>query len=146
MSTELISEMYVLGTISSATLFIIALTQWPLLVGRVPRAWLWPLAGLAIVVLERALYMAIFELSWIFEDRFLGAALYYVAYTLSAGLAVSALQTLLFRHWRLAGWSWFVVCLAAFFVATGLAELVAHVATRVFFVMNDLPLEYLINE
>lgn len=113
--SRITTGLYVASALTSLALLLVALTQWPLLAGRVRRSWLWPLAGLAAVVLQHVLNLAFFDLYQPMESgSYLRAVLYIAAPTLAVGLAIATSQTLVLRYWRIGGWSWIVVCVGAF--------------------------------
>lgn len=107
------TEIYVLGGLGTYTLLIMALSQWCLLVGRVPRAWLWIVAGVAAVIVEQLVYLLLFYVSLAVFNPF-GEWLYYVARIIAAGFAIAATQAVALHYWRLDGKSWFGLSFAAF--------------------------------
>lgn len=114
-------EIQILGVLSDLGILIAAISQSILLVGWTGRPWLWIVAGVAAVLIENAVTVALFELAMALPAGY-RHLLYYPLGILAVGFAMSITQAIVLRHWRLNGMTWFFVSFGA--VLLGLAALV----------------------
>lgn len=108
---------------------IAALCQWPLLRGRVPQAWLWPIVAVGASLLYHVAAAPLGGL--LFPER--GGAmavwmLYFAAAGLLNGLAAGTAQSVAIGIWRLGPLAWVAVVAGASLLAACVSGVLWHLA------------------
>jgi hypothetical protein len=96
---------------------LMLLLQWPVLTPLQARAWLWPLAGLATVILTVLIQLGLYELAFVVSPASQGVVLPLLYLGVADGFALALCQAVALALWRHQGRAWLVVCFAVFLAA-----------------------------
>lgn len=111
----------VLWGLTLAQPLLMMVLQWPVVWPRQARGWLWPLAGLATVIVTVLVQLGLYQLAFVISPASQGVVLPLLYLGVVEGFALALCQAAALGLWQCRGRAWLVICFAAFLGARVIA-------------------------